>query len=113
MSARILVVAEHDGQKLNASTAKCVSCASALPGAEITVLVLAACSKGSNSTKAADDAGTGDGATDPAELAARFDKKCVAGDLEACRNLGVMYAEGTGVSPDPRRATALLSTAKW
>jgi len=42
VSARILVVAEHDGQKLNVSTAKCVSCARALPGAEITVLVLAA-----------------------------------------------------------------------
>ena len=42
MSARILIVAEHDGKKLNASTAKCVSCARALAGAEITVAVLAA-----------------------------------------------------------------------
>ncbi len=42
MSARILVVAEHDGQKLNSSTAKCVSCARALAGAEVTVVVLAA-----------------------------------------------------------------------
>lgn len=42
MSARILIIAEHDGTKLNASTAKCVSCARALPGAEITVAVLAA-----------------------------------------------------------------------
>ncbi|MBX3693690.1 MAG: electron transfer flavoprotein subunit alpha/FixB family protein [Steroidobacteraceae bacterium] len=40
--SRILVVAEHDGAKLNASTAKCVSCARAVPDAEITVLVLAA-----------------------------------------------------------------------
>jgi len=41
VSARILVVAEHDGKKLNQSTAKCVSCARALADAEITVVVLA------------------------------------------------------------------------
>jgi electron transfer flavoprotein alpha subunit len=42
VSARILIVAEHDGTKLNPSTAKCVSCARALADAEITVVVLAA-----------------------------------------------------------------------
>jgi electron transfer flavoprotein alpha subunit len=42
VSARILIVAEHDGKKLNQSTAKCVRCARALPEAEITVVVLAA-----------------------------------------------------------------------
>ena len=42
MTAKILIVAEHDGDKLNLSTAKCVSCARALAGAEITVLVMAA-----------------------------------------------------------------------
>ena len=36
-----LVIAEHDGSKLNPATAKCVACASAIPGADITVLVLA------------------------------------------------------------------------
>ena len=36
---RILIIAEHDGQSLNASTAKCVSCAAAV-GGEIDVLVL-------------------------------------------------------------------------
>jgi electron transfer flavoprotein alpha subunit len=41
VSARILIVAEHDGARLNASTAKCVSCASTLPGAEIAVVVCA------------------------------------------------------------------------
>ncbi|HYB05486.1 MAG TPA: electron transfer flavoprotein subunit alpha/FixB family protein [Methyloceanibacter sp.] len=41
MSAKILIVAEHDGSKLNPSTAKCVSCARALAGAEITVVVCA------------------------------------------------------------------------
>jgi electron transfer flavoprotein alpha subunit len=40
-NATILIVAEHDGTKLNAATAKCVSCARAIPGAEITVAVLA------------------------------------------------------------------------
>jgi electron transfer flavoprotein alpha subunit len=42
VSARILIVAEHDGKNLNISTAKCVSCARALAGAELTVAVLAA-----------------------------------------------------------------------
>jgi electron transfer flavoprotein alpha subunit len=41
VSARVLIVAEHDGAKLNASTAKCVTCARALSGAEITVAVCA------------------------------------------------------------------------
>ena len=42
MTAKILIVAEHDGAKLNVSTAKCVSCARALRGAEITIAVCAA-----------------------------------------------------------------------
>jgi len=39
---RILIVAEHDGVRLNPSTAKCVTCAAAIPDAEITVAVCAA-----------------------------------------------------------------------
>jgi len=42
VSAKILIVAEHDGKKLNLSTAKCVTCARSLAGAEVTVTVLAA-----------------------------------------------------------------------
>ena len=42
MSNRILIVAEHDGGRLNPSTAKCVTCAAALPDAEVTVAVCAA-----------------------------------------------------------------------
>ncbi|MBS0578702.1 MAG: FAD-binding protein [Proteobacteria bacterium] len=38
---QILIVAEHDGKNLNLSTAKCVTCARALPGAQITVAVFA------------------------------------------------------------------------
>ena len=39
---RILIVAEHDGSRLNPATAKCVTCAAGIPGAEISVAVLAA-----------------------------------------------------------------------
>jgi electron transfer flavoprotein alpha subunit len=39
---RVLIVAEHGGGKLNASTAKCVKAASSLGGAEIVVAVFAA-----------------------------------------------------------------------
>jgi electron transfer flavoprotein alpha subunit len=41
VSAKILIVAEHDGQKLNPSTAKCVACARTLAGAEIAIVVCA------------------------------------------------------------------------
>ena len=40
--SKVLIVAEHDGSALNPSTAKCVSCAAAIDGAEIDVVVLAA-----------------------------------------------------------------------
>jgi electron transfer flavoprotein alpha subunit len=42
VTAKILIIAEHDGSKLNPSTARCVTCARALPDAQITVVVLAA-----------------------------------------------------------------------
>jgi electron transfer flavoprotein alpha subunit len=41
MSSRVLIIAEHDGTRLNASTAKCVTCARGIAGAEITVAVCA------------------------------------------------------------------------
>ena len=41
MSNRILIVAEHDGARLNPSTAKCVTCAAGIPDAEITIAVCA------------------------------------------------------------------------
>jgi electron transfer flavoprotein alpha subunit len=37
--SRILLVAEHDGRRLNLATAKCVSCVAALPDAHVTVAV--------------------------------------------------------------------------
>ena len=39
--SKVLVIAEHNGTSLNASTAKCVACASELPGAEINIGVFA------------------------------------------------------------------------
>jgi hypothetical protein len=74
------------------------------------VAIAAACSS-KPSKPLIEDAAVGDGGPDPLELAGAFDRKCAMGDLEACRNLGVMYAEGTGVSPDPKRATRLFTQA--
>jgi electron transfer flavoprotein alpha subunit len=54
----ILIVAEHDGAKLNPSTAKCVTCAGKIPGAAIDILVLASDSS-AVATQAAGIAGVG------------------------------------------------------
>ena len=40
--AKVLIVAEHDGSKLNPATAKCVACASQIAGADISIAVFAA-----------------------------------------------------------------------
>ena len=40
--SKVLVIAEHNGEALNPSTAKCVACAKQIEGAEIDVAVLAA-----------------------------------------------------------------------
>jgi electron transfer flavoprotein alpha subunit len=39
---KVLVIAEHDGSKLSDATARTVTCANAIPGASVTVAVLAA-----------------------------------------------------------------------
>ncbi len=39
--AKVLIIAEHDGNALNSSIAKCVSCAASIDGAEIDIAVLA------------------------------------------------------------------------
>jgi len=44
--SKILVIAEHDGARLNPSTSKCVSCAAQVPGAAVDVLVLAEAPEG-------------------------------------------------------------------
>ena len=40
--AKVLIVAEHDGSKLNPASAKCVACASQIAGADISIAVFAA-----------------------------------------------------------------------
>jgi len=40
--SKILIIGEHDAGKLNPAVAKCVTCAAAIPGAEITVALLGA-----------------------------------------------------------------------
>jgi len=54
--SKILIVAEHAGGKLNPATAKCVSCAAQVTGAEIHIAVLAA-DAGAVATQAAALAG--------------------------------------------------------
>jgi electron transfer flavoprotein alpha subunit len=54
--SKILIVAEHAGGKLNPATAKCVSCAAQVSGAEIHIAVLAA-DAGTVATQAAALAG--------------------------------------------------------
>src|ERR1700689_1052232 len=39
---KVLIVGEHDGKSLNPATAKCVTCAGHISGAEITIVVLGA-----------------------------------------------------------------------
>jgi len=39
---KVLIIAEHDGERLNPSTAKCVTCALSIPDAEVTIAVCAA-----------------------------------------------------------------------
>ncbi len=96
--------------------------------ASLLVMALIACGKKREAPRAGDDAGKNvgnvigdagagsaipatDARIDPKEAVAQFDKACIAGDFEACRNLGVMYTEGIGVTADPRRATALFAQA--
>ena len=40
--SRVLIIAEHNARTLNPSTAKCVTCAHLIPGAQITIAVFAA-----------------------------------------------------------------------
>ncbi len=74
----------------------------------VLVVAVTACSRAK--TKQPEDARESEDLA-PADLAARSDKKCAAGDLEACRKLAIMYQEGVGVSRDPKRALAMLDKA--
>ena len=74
--------------------------------AALALLLVASCSSRKPATTHEDA-----DVAEPADRAATFDKKCAAGDLESCRQLGVMYQDGTGVSVDSRRATQLFNQA--
>jgi electron transfer flavoprotein alpha subunit len=50
---KILIIGEHDGKTLNPATAKCVTCAKAIPDFEITIAVLGADTAGVASQAAA------------------------------------------------------------
>jgi electron transfer flavoprotein alpha subunit len=39
---KVLIIGEHDGRTLNPATAKCVTCASSIPDAEVTIALLGA-----------------------------------------------------------------------
>jgi electron transfer flavoprotein alpha subunit len=50
---KILIIGEHDGKTLNPATAKCVTCAKAIPDSEITIALLGADTAGVASQAAA------------------------------------------------------------
>jgi TPR repeat protein len=74
--------------------------------ARVFVLVLVAAACGGRSGDEAEGSGSS-----AVQVAAAYDKQCVAGDQEGCRNLGVLYSEGIGVAKDPRKAAALFAQA--
>jgi TPR repeat protein len=80
-------------------------------GLAIAIAILIGASACHGKAKLVDDAAQLDGGVDPAEQAAAYDKQCVAGDLESCRQLGTSYLEGKGVSQDLPRAIALFTRA--
>jgi electron transfer flavoprotein alpha subunit len=43
---KVLIIGEHDGKALNPATAKCVTCAQAIPDAEVTIALLGADTSG-------------------------------------------------------------------
>jgi electron transfer flavoprotein alpha subunit len=109
VSERVLIVAEHDGAKLNPSTAKCVTCARALAGAEIVVAVLAA-DGNSVSTQAAALAGVNrvlrvDGPANAHALAATWAPQVVALAQGYSHVLGPSTTFGKDLMP---RVAALL-----
>jgi len=113
MSVKVLIVAEHDGARLNVSTAKCVTCARAIAGAEIVVAVLAA-----NSSAVAAQAAQLSGVTkvikvdNPANepaLAAVLAPQVAALAKDATHILGPSNTFGKDLMP---RVAALLGSAQ-
>ena len=111
--AKILVVAEHDGQTLNPSTAKTVACAAQIDGGEITVAVLAADGAAVAAEAAALDGVTAvvqvDHAANAQPLAAVFAPQVVALAANSTHVFGPSTTFGKDLMP---RVAALLGVAQ-
>lgn len=111
--SKVLIVAEHDGARLNPSTAKCVTCAAAIPGAEITLAVCAA-DAGAVATQAAQLKGVArvlkvENAANAHALAAVLAPQIVALAEPYSHILGPSTTFGKDLMP---RIAALLDTAQ-
>jgi len=113
MAAKVLIVAEHDGTKLNPSTAKSVTCARGIPGAEIIVAVFAA-KPDAVAAQAAQLAGvmrvlTIENAANEHALAAVLAPQVVAVAKDCTHVLAASTTFGKDLMP---RVAALLGTAQ-
>lgn len=113
MTAKILIVGEHDGAKLNPSTAKCVTCAKGIQGGEITVAICAADSA-AVAQQAAQLAGvtrvlTVDNSANAHALAAVLAPQIVALAKDYTHIFGPSTTFGKDLMP---RVAALLDTAQ-
>ncbi len=111
--AKVLIVAEHDGTKLNASVAKCVTCARGIADAQITIAVLAA-NPAAVAAEAAQLAGvnrvlTVENAANEHPLAAVFAPQVVALAKDFTHVLGPSTTFGKDLMP---RVAALLGSAQ-
>lgn len=111
--SQVLIIGEHDGTTLNPATAKCVTCARTIPGAEITIALL-----GSNTAAVAAQAAALSGVksvirVDRPEnahpLAATFAPQVVALAAGFTHILGPSTSFGKDLMP---RAAALLGIAQ-
>ena len=113
MAAKVLIVAEHDGSKLNPSTAKSVTCARGIPSAEIIVAVFAA-KPDAVAAQAAQLAGvtrvlTIENAANEHALAAVLAPQVVAVAKDCTHVLAASTTFGKDLMP---RVAALLGTAQ-
>jgi electron transfer flavoprotein alpha subunit len=113
MAAKVLIVAEHDGTKLNPSTAKSVTCARGIQGAEIIVAVFGA-KPDAVAAQAAQLAGvtrvlTIENAANEHPLAAVLAPQVVAVAADCTHVLAASTTFGKDLMP---RVAALLGTAQ-